>query len=102
MPTEGLLFYFCVFFVFLAIGVVATKLKNAKLLGVIAGLMVGGLLGLILAIFWAAWTGNLMMAEDDYERGRAATATGFVIIGGTAMIGAFIGFVRTRKMRESP
>ncbi len=95
MSTEALLFYFCIFFVFLAIGIVATKLNNPILLAAMAGLMIGGLLGLFFAMFWAAWTGNLMMGEHEYERQKAVQTTWILIIGCTALIGALIGLVRS-------
>ncbi len=78
-------------------GAVAKKLNDPKLVSVIAGLMVCGLLGFFLAIFWAACTGNLMMAADEYERRKAATATIVLIIGCTGMVGGLIGFLRNRK-----
>jgi hypothetical protein len=98
MSTASLIFFVCVFCLFLVIGAVAMRLNAPKLLGVIAGLMVGGLLGFCFAGCWAAWTGNLMMGESEYERRKAGiTATFLLIIGCTGMIGALIGFLRTRK-----
>jgi hypothetical protein len=71
------------------------KLNDPKLLRVIAGFMVGGLLGFVLAICWAGWTGNLIMGAHEYERRKAGiTATIVLIIACTGLIGALIGFLR--------
>jgi len=100
MDAKGLLCLVSAFGVPLAIGVVSMRLNNPKILAVIAGLMVGGLLGFFLWMFWLAWTGNIL-SDGSQEQSRTVTTAFFLISGGTAMIGGFIGFMRTRKMRES-
>jgi ABC-type xylose transport system permease subunit len=95
MSAEGLFCFVFGFLVPLAIGVVAMKLKNPKLLAVIAGLMVGGLMGFCIFGFWLTWTGNLMMGADEYERRKSAiTAIGFLFVIFTALLGALIGFLQ--------
>jgi hypothetical protein len=94
MDAKGLLCFFSALGVPLAIGVVSMRLNNRKLLAVIAGLMVGGLLGFFLWMFWLAWTGNIM-GDGSKEQTKAVTTAFIVIIGCTGIIGGLIGFVRS-------
>lgn len=95
MRAEGYAVGLSIIFVFLAIGVVAMKSNNRKLLAITAGLMVGLLLGLFLAMFWAADTGNLMFGENEYERRKEARETFLCIIGYSGLIGVAIGLIQS-------
>ena len=102
MDAKGLLCGFSIIGLFLAIGIWATRLNSPRILAVIAGLMVGGLLGFFLALFWALFSGNMMFGggEEEHERMNAAQMTELLIIGSTAIIGGLMGFIQ-RPGRKS-
>jgi hypothetical protein len=101
VPAGGYIVGFSIIFVFLAIGVVAMKSNSRNLLAVVAGLMVGLLLGFFLAMLWAAFTGNLMMGEDEYQRRKEAGETFLYIIGYSGLIGAAIGLIQCSASSEN-
>jgi len=100
-------FSILVILVFLVIGAVAMKLKTPKLLAVIAGSMVGGLLGFFLFCCWGVCTRNLFRGEVEYEGKKInLDLVMLLFILSSGLMGGLIGLVcrssSDSKTKETP